>query len=580
MSIATLLAQKNVISEETSARIAERAQSGEHTLEELLLEEGVSSEDILQAKSEQYGIPIRSLDGKDIPFDVLKYIPEESVKHYGFVPLGVEDGALEVGVIDPENIGVRDALQFISSKNGMPFKLFVISNKDFQHVLGNYKSLSGEVTKALSELETEIGAVAIDATKESEADEGETGEAASRIIEDAPVTKIVATILKHAVEEHASDIHIEPLEKNVRVRYRIDGILTTSILLPRQVHDSVIARIKILAKMKLDEKRKPQDNRFFARIEGRRIDFRVSTFPTYYGEKVVMRILDSERGVFDIEDLGFTDRNLELLRTAVQSPFGMILISGPTGSGKTSTLYALLQEVDRDSKNVLSLEDPVEYQLAGVNQSQVRADIGYTFANGLRTTLRQDPDVIMVGEIRDKETAQLAVQAALTGHLVLSTIHTNSALGVIPRLVDMGVDPYLIAPTLIMTVAQRLVRTLSPDGGKEVVVDETMQKRFERLLADIPEKYRTNFTIPDKVFEAQPSEDYPKGVSGRAAVLEVFHVTEAAQEVILTDPVESKLMEVARAQGMTTMKEDALLKVFNGSIPLSEVYTLGVFDDE
>ena len=577
MSIATILAQNNTISEEVAARATEVAASG-GSIEEALTEEGVSVDAIVQAKSKQYGIPARALDGIDVPFEVLKYIPEESVRHYGFVPLAVNEGALEVGVVDPENIGIRDALQFISAKNEMPFKLFVISQKDFEQVLGNYKSLSGEVTEALSEIEQEIGTDA-EAIEVSASEDGETGMAVERIVEDAPVTKIVATVLKHAVEEKASDIHIEPLEKNVRVRFRIDGLLSTSIVLPKKVHESVVARIKILAKMKLDEKRKPQDNRFFARINERRIDFRVSTFPTYYGEKVVMRILDSDRRVFNIEKLGFTDRNLDLLKTAVQNPFGMILISGPTGSGKTSTLYALLQEVDRNGKNVLSLEDPVEYQLEGVNQSQVRADIGYTFANGLRTTLRQDPDVIMVGEIRDKETAQLAVQAALTGHLVLSTIHTNSALGVIPRLVDMGVDPYLIAPTLIMTVAQRLVRNISPDGGKQVPVDDKMRGRFERALADIPEKYRSNITIPDVVQEARPSEDYPKGVAGRSAVLEVFHVNDAAQEVILTDPVESKLMEVAREQGMTTMKEDALFKVFEGKIPLSEVYTVGVFEN-
>src|SRR3989338_4224613 len=275
-------------------------------------------------------------------------------------------------------------------------------------------------------------------------DKGEGGLSDMRIIEDAPVTKIVATILHYATEGEASDIHIEHVGDKVRVRFRVDGVLNTSLILPIKVYSAVVARIKILCNMRLDEKRKPQDGRFSAKIEGRKIDFRVSTFPAYFGEKIEMRILYSEKGVNPLDKMGLSERNLKLIRDAIKRPYGLILMSGPTGSGKSTTLYSMLNEVDRESKNVISLEDPVEYNIPGMNQSQVRPEIGYTFANGLRSPLRQDPDIIMVGEIRDKETASLAIQAALTGHLVLSTIHTNNAVGVIPRLIDMGVDPYLI----------------------------------------------------------------------------------------------------------------------------------------
>ncbi len=270
------------------------------------------------------------------------------------------------------------------------------------------------------------------------------------------------------------------------MRFRIDGVLITNITLPPKVHSAVVARIKVLSNMKLDEKRKPQDGRFSARVGGNKVDFRVSTFPTYYGEKVVMRILGASNKVLKLEDFGMSKRNLEMVRTAIKKPYGLILISGPTGSGKSTTLYALLNEVDRDKQNVLSLEDPVEYTIPGVSQSQVRPEIGYTFATGLRTTLRQDPNIIMVGEIRDAETANLAVQAALTGHLVLSTIHTNNSVGIVPRLLDMGVEPYLIPPVLILGMAQRLVRTLCPGGGKKMQVDSSMKKMLDAQFTDLP----------------------------------------------------------------------------------------------
>lgn len=326
--------------------------------------------------------------------------------------------------------------------------------------------------------------------------------------------------------------------------------------------------------MKLDEKRKPQDGRFSARIDGRKIDFRVSTFPVYYGEKVVMRILDQAKGVKSLDNLDLHPRYLKMIRDAIQKPYGLILISGPTGSGKTTTLYSMLSEVDRESHNVLSLEDPVEYNIDGVSQSQVRPEIGYTFATGLRTTLRQDPDVIMVGEIRDKETAQLAIQAALTGHLVLSTIHTNDAIGVVPRLIDMGVDPYLIAPTLILSVAQRLVAKLCPGGGEKVPIEGSIKAMIDRQFADLPDEFRKEIPTATEVLKATPTPDCPKGTRGRAAVLEMFAMDKDLEKVILTNPTGPEIWKVVRAKGMITMREDAIIKALNKKIPVEEINNL------
>jgi type IV pilus assembly protein PilB len=327
--------------------------------------------------------------------------------------------------------------------------------------------------------------------------------------------------------------------------------------------------------MKLDEKRKPQDGRFSARVAGNKVDFRVSTFPTYYGEKVVMRILGASAKVLKLEDFGLSKRNLEMIRAAIKKPYGMILISGPTGSGKSTTLYALLNEVDRDKQNVLSLEDPVEYTIPGVSQSQVRPEIGYTFANGLRTTLRQDPNIIMVGEIRDAETANLAVQAALTGHLVLSTIHTNNSIGIVPRLLDMGVEPYLIPPVLILGMAQRLVKTLCPKGGKKTQVDSSMKEMLDKEFADLAPEYRKAVPPLDEVYRLQTTPDCPSGTRGRVAVYEMFDMNSDLEHAILDGKPEDELFSIVRKDGMLTMKEDAIIKSAQGLVPFEEVNTLG-----
>ncbi len=514
-------------------------------------------------------IPVAQIEpGEKISQDILKYIPKTSAQYYNFVPLRIRDGVLEVGMIDPGNIEARDALQFIATKVGMPFKVFGISQKDFDQVITGYEGLTSQVTKALSDLDLEIQS---EEQKQTATEKKPTRPSEVQIVEDAPVTKIVAVILQHASSGAASDIHIEPTDKQVKVRFRVDGVLYTSLFLPVSVHDAVVARIKILTNMKLDERRKPQDGRFSARIDNRKIDFRVSTMPTYYGEKVVIRILDPERTRLRVNDLALSEEQKQLLLGAITRPYGMILITGPTGSGKTTTLYALLQEIDREKNNVVSLEDPVEYSIEGISQSQVRPEIHYTFANGLRSILRQDPDIIMVGEIRDSETAKLAVQAALTGHLVLSTLHTNNTAGVIPRLIDMGVEPYLISATLILAVAQRLLPTLCEESREEVPLEGGLKTMVEKYLSDVPESARGQFTLPGQVYRPKPSPTCPGGLRGRMAVFEMLPMDRDFEQLLLEAPSEERFAEQAKKKGLTTMRDDALKKALGGFIPLEEV---------
>ncbi|MES3030893.1 MAG: ATPase, T2SS/T4P/T4SS family [Patescibacteria group bacterium] len=572
MSVLDILLSKNLIQKDDIPELQKRTAGGE-PIDQILIERGLKPEDILAAHGEFLNIPIRAIGEASVPFEVLDYIPEESALHYKFVPLGIKEGALEVGIVDPDNIEARDALNFIAAKKNIPYKIFLISAEDFTKVIESYKGITGEVSKALSELETVLSVDAdstIDVKKDGKADP----KSDAIIIEDAPVVKIVATIVRYATEGNASDVHIEPMREHIQVRFRVDGVLNPSLVLPLQVHSAVVARIKVLSNMRLDERRKPQDGRFSARIDGRKIDFRVSTFPAYYGEKVVMRILDQEKGVKKIEDMGLTEQNLIAIRAAIKKPYGLILITGPTGSGKSTTLYSMLNEVDRLGFNVLSLEDPIEYNMEGVSQSQVRPEIGYTFASGLRTTLRQDPDIIMVGEIRDKETAQLAVQAALTGHLVFSTLHTNNAAGVIPRLIDMGVDPYLIAPTLILSIAQRLVGKFPEGGGKPIPVDGSIKMMIDKQFADLPERYKKDIPFSDTVYGITPTPDCPRGTRGRIAVFEVFTMDKEIESAILTSPTELEISKILRQKGMLTMKEDAMLKAFKKVIPFEEVNKL------
>ncbi len=560
-----ILAGSGDITLQEAAEIRKLARSKNISIEEELLERGLDEQKILKAKGEALGIPTFSLAGKKVPFDLLKNIPEESARHYQFVPINLENGTISIGMVEPDNIEAKEALKFIATRLNQPFKIFLISRRDMTAVLQEYKGISGEVTKVLGELEV---ALSEEPTLPKEMIR-ETS-----FVEDAPITKMVAVILRHATEGRASDIHIEPTRDKLRVRFRVDGVLYTSLFLPIKVHDAIISRIKILTNMQLDEKRKPQDGRFSAKIENREIDFRVSTFPTYFGEKVAVRILDPETGVKNLDDVGFSPGHAKAVKEALARPFGLILLTGPTGSGKSTTLYAMLQSLNEDRWNIVSLEDPVEYSIGGINQSQVRPEIGYDFAEGLRHILRQDPDVIMVGEIRDKETAQLAIHAALTGHLVLSTLHTNTAVGVVPRLIDMGVDPYLIAPTLIMAIGQRLVRTLCEDSKEEVPLEGKVKETIMQEVNAMPESIKRNIKMPKVIYKPKVSGTCPKGSRGRMAIFEVLEITKPLEKLILEKPSEAVMEEEAKKQGMLTLRQDGILRVLDGKVGLEELLEL------
>ncbi len=567
MTFEEILIKNSVIDASVLAQCKKEAEAKSQPLDEVLLKHNISELKIINAKSEFFGIPIRNLEGIHIPFEILKYIPEDSARHYGLAPLDFKEGVLDVGMLRPDDLVAREALQFLSSKLNLPFKIFLVKPSDFKTILQDYKSLGGEAEKVLGELESVL------ADQFTEQKTVASGESLKNqlFVEEAPTTKMVAVVLRHAIEGRASDIHIEPLSKKVRIRFSVDGVLYTSLLLPLSIHDALVARIKILTNMKLDEKRKPQDGRFEARIGKRHVDFRVSTFPTFFGEKVAIRILYTEGSLATMDDLRLTGYNLEAIKEALDKPYGLILLSGPTGSGKTTTLYAMLRLLDREKYNIVSLEDPIEYNIEGVNQSQVRPEIDYTFANGLRSIFRQDPDMIMVGEIRDKETARLAIQAALTGHLVFSTLHTNNATGVIPRLIDMGVEPYLIPPTLILAIAQRLARTLCSDSRKPLPVIGTVKQALEEGLKDMPEETKKNIKIPKDIYQAMPSVTCPRGTSGRTGVFEVLKMTSDLEHIILTEASENLIIKEARKQGMITMQEDGILKVIDGKISLDQL---------
>jgi len=569
-SVLDVLVASGTVPLEVADAVKKSARETGANIEELLIAKGVDEDKIVEAKSQVLGIPVRTAVAGSIPFDVLEQIPEESARHYEVVPLGKTEGGLEIGMVNPESLEAREALQFISSGLGSAFQIYLISRKTFQEVLGSYQGLGGEVQRALGQFKEERAEDELVSQSRRDKKNEDTG-AMFLSEEEAPITKMVTVMLKSAIDGRASDVHIEPSGDKLRVRFRVDGDLHTSILLPMNVHEAIVSRIKIMTNMKIDEKRSPQDGRFKMAIDTKSVDFRVSTFPTYFGEKVVIRILDSSRGVGSLEELGYGGRNLELINNALQRPYGLILITGPTGSGKSTTLYAMLQKLNNEKRNIISLEDPIEYYVSGVNQSQVRPEINYTFASGLRSVLRQDPDIIMVGEIRDKETAQLAIHAALTGHLVLSTLHTNNAIGVIPRLIDMGVDPFLIPSTLAIAIAQRLARTLCEDSRKEIAIAGKGKITIEKEIAKFPPEVREKYKIPDHIFEAQPSPTCPKGTRGRTSINEVLEMTPELEEIILKGASEAAIQKEAERQGMLTLKQDGILKVLDGKIGMESL---------
>jgi type IV pilus assembly protein PilB len=567
------LVKKGLLEKDKASSLEFEVKNSGKKEEELLLEGKIVSESILfSLKADNLKVPfLEEVSTEEIPLKVLDMIPEESAKYYKMVPLAKEGNVVNVGMIYPEDLRAQEALKFLSRQGKFVCQIFLITPLTFNNILKQYRTLRGEVKKALEELETEL-----EVDKEEKisvkSDEFE------KLVEEAPISKVVAVILRHSVEGGASDIHIEPTKEKLRVRFRLDGVLHSSIILPMKVHLAVIARIKILSSLKIDETRLPQDGRFSINLDGKEIDFRVSTFPTTLGEKIVLRILDIAEGLKSFADLGLYGRNLDVVQSAIKKPYGLILSTGPTGSGKTTTLYTILHMLNQEGVNIITLEDPVEYFIGGVNQSQIRPEIGYDFATGLRHILRQDPNIIMVGEIRDKETASLATNAALTGHIVLSTLHTNDAIGVIPRMIDLGVEPFLIPPTLSVAIAQRLVRKMCPYCKEKIKPSKEIRDSIFKELENLPPMIKKDlpFKISSSqdvyIFEAKGCKRCGlKGYIGRIALFEVLVMTKKLSEIVLKEPSETRIFEEAKTQGMTTMKQDGIIKILSGITSMAEV---------
>ena len=569
------LVRLNVISIEDIGAFSDLAQKENKDFGQILIDKAIISDpDLLAIKSKLYRLPTVDLEGYEFNREVLKEFSEDVVSFYKIAPFEKEGNILKVAITNPEAIDALEALKFIAEDKKLILDKYLVSYRDFETILRSYRTLSGEVGKALESL-----------AEEEEKEEGAPIKSIEDITAEAPISKIVAVLVKHAVELRASDIHIEPFEDRVRIRFRIDGVLTTTLTLPKTLQSAVVTRIKILSDLKIDETRLAQDGRFSTKLGNRRVDFRVSTFPTKNGEKVVMRILDPLTGKVELPELGLDGRSAEVIKRAMGKPFGSILITGPTGSGKSTTLAGMLKEMNSEDVNIVTLEDPIEYFVDGVNQSQVHEEIGYTFANGLRHILRQDPDVIMVGEIRDRETAGLATQAALTGHIVLSTLHTNDALGVVPRLIDMGVEKYLIPSTLNVAAAQRLLRRLCPDCKLEVKANTTEEKMINKAILDMSADYQKEYLSESGYTIYKPNIENPckkcggKAFKGRIAIFEMLEMSDELEKIILGEISEAALRQEAKRQGMITMFQDGILKVLKGVVSLEELLEIAQAGD-
>ncbi|MCP6719502.1 MAG: GspE/PulE family protein [Patescibacteria group bacterium] len=568
MALIDELAKKGVLEKDKLDSLKEEIKTSGKKEEEIILARRVVSEDFLfNLKSEYLKVPLKeAVDPNEISLEVLEMIPQETAKNYNMVSLAKKNKILEVGMIYPENLDAQEALKFLSRRGKFNYRVFLITPSTLNKILRQYRTLRKEVGRAIEELEEElkIGVVA------------KPGEI-ERLVEEAPISKVVAVILRYAVEGKASDIHIEPAKDKLRIRFRVLGTLHSSIFLPIRLHLAIVSRVKVLSNLKIDETRIPQDGRFSTKVETREIDFRVSTFPTTLGEKVVIRVLDPNIGLKKFEELGLSKYGSDIIKRQMKKSYGLILSTGPTGSGKTTTLYAILQLLNEEGSNIVTLEDPVEYFVAGVNQSQVKPEIDYTFARGLRHIIRQDPDIIMVGEIRDSETANLVTHAALTGHIVLSTLHTSNSFGVIPRLIDLGVESFLIPPTLRLAIAQRLIRRLCDDCKKKVKAKEKIKDLILKEIQGFPERIKKEVKIPQTLFIFESvgcSKCNNSGFSGRIGVFEVLEMTDQLAEIILEGFSEKNIEEEAKRQAMVTMKQDGILKVLEGITTVEEIISL------
>ena len=566
--LSILLQEKLIDGEKAGVLLAESQKTGK-SIEALIDESGqVEEEKLAEAKGKVFNLPYVNLVGREIKYEVLNVISKDVAENNHVVSFEKLDGVINVGILNPGNIAAVEAINFLAKEKNFSVKYFIISSASFRDAVKKYEILKKEVEKVLEIAEERFK------EEEKEIEEIPTGEVAE-VIKKAPVSKMVAMIMKYAVDNKASDIHIEPEFKESRVRYRIDGVLRPRLALPAYIHAAVIARIKVLANLKLDETRIPQDGRIRQVINGRNVDFRISTLPLLDQEKVVMRVLETATKAATLEDLGFRGQAVEIISREIKRPHGLFLVTGPTGSGKSTTLYTALSMVNREGINIVTLEDPIEYYIEGVNQSQIRPEIGFSFAAGLRSLLRQDPNIIMVGEIRDNETAELAIHAALTGHLIFSTLHTNDAAGAVPRLIDMKVEPFLLSSTLNAVVAQRLVRKICTFCKEEIAPPTEVIENIKRELTDMPKKFlppgvdlNSQLKLWHGVGCARCNNE---GYIGRVVISEILEGTENLRRIIAEGFNIKSFNEERKNQGMASMKQDGFLKVLEGLTTVEEV---------
>ena len=558
------LIEKSVIDD----ALKRASESGKH-LFSLLSEEGLLDNELLvHGVAQVSGVPYVNLSNSVISQDILSLLPSDVAERFMAVPLAEVQNRLAVAMIDANNV---QAVDYLSNRIQRPIKVFMASEESVRHVLDQYK--------------TDLSSVNVAAQASQEESLSEAGNIKT-IVQDSPISRALSTILEYAVKSHASDVHIEPLEKALKIRCRVDGVLREIMQLPKSIEPALVSRIKILSNLKIDEHRIPQDGQFAVNVAGKEVDLRIAISPVVWGEQVVIRLLDKSGSSFNLEDMGYAGRALRTIRKGIKRPNGMILTSGPTGSGKSTSLYALIKEIKDDTVNIVTLEDPVEYKMDGVNQIQVNAEVGLTFASGLRSILRQDPDIVMVGEIRDNETANLAIQAALTGHLVFSTLHTNSAAGVLPRLLDMGIEPFLIASTVNTIIGQRLVRRvarrrdiyqsspLETQAIREAVGgllpqtrEQVAQYAQDLGYESLPLATQASFALA----KGKDTPQTPRGYAGRAGLYEVMDITEEIQNLIVKRATSAEIQRTAIQQGLITMRQDGYLKALNGITTIEEV---------
>lgn len=588
----TLVSSNMITAEKLEEARAAAGKAKEPLISYLVKNDYITDEQLTKANASVTKVPYVNLTAARIDSKVLALLPQDIAERYMAVPLGEMQHRLVVAMLDANNV---QAVDFLSKRIGRPLKVYAASEAGIRQVLRQYSTnLDTQMDENLKTELTQTG-VEPEETAAKDAKKGDKNAAIKTIVQDSPISKALSAILEFAARNRASDVHIEPLEHELKVRCRVDGVLREVMRLPKNTEPALISRIKILSNLKIDEHRIPQDGQFTVLVDKHPIDLRIAIAPIVWGEQVVIRLLDKTGTSLKLEDMGYAGRSLRLIRKGLQRPNGMILTSGPTGSGKSTSLYALMQEIVSNTINIVSLEDPVEYKMEGINQIQVNPDVGLTFASGLRSILRQDPDVVMVGEIRDKETAQLAVQAALTGHLVFSTLHTNSAAGILPRLLDMGIEPFLIASTVHTVIGQRLVRRVADDGKQTYQSSppesEAIKATIGKFLPATPDKVAA--TAQDLGYKSLPlstdtaytltkgidTPDTPGGYRGRMGLYEVFEVTEAIQALIMKRSTSTDIEKTAEAQGMINMRQDGYLKALAGMTTLEEVNRVAAEDN-